>query len=667
LVLRISAIAGLTALALHVAHGQFGLGGHALNAFADNWLYDAIIMGAAVSCLARARLVHRQQLAWLVLGVGLAFDACGEIYYTFAFGDSGTPPVPSLADFFYLLFYPAAYVALVLLVRERLERFRASTWLDGAIAAATSAAVIAAIAFDPIVRGATHGSPAAVATNLAYPVGDLILLAIVFGMFALTGWNPGRAWLLLGLGLGLSAVADTAYLYANADGTYTVGGILDSFWLASALATSFAAWQPAVTSKTVRLEGLRLLLIPGVLALMALAAVLYGGFHHENAIGLALAGAALLLGIGRAAWSLHENIRLLDNSRREAVTDALTGLGNRRGMNAELERVLADGAAAPPAVLVAFDLDGFKVYNDRFGHLAGDALLVHLADRLQRAVAGIGSAYRQGGDEFCVLLRCDPAHGDGHVTAALAALSAEGETFSVRASHGQVSIPLEAYTVASAVRLADDRMYSRKGDRRGSARQRAHDVLLGLRRERQPDLHDHLPYVGQLAVSVGRKLAMNEEQLDEVRRSAELHDIGKAAIPDAILNKPGPLQEDEGTFMRRHPLIGERILTTAPALAPVAILVRSSHERWDGNGYPDGLVGETIPLGARIVSVCDAFDAMTSERPYAASMSPARALAELRQEAGKQFDPQIVEAFELAWQDMYADKPAHADATPVAA
>ncbi len=111
---------------------------------------------------------------------------------------------------------------------------------------------------------------------------------------------------------------------------------------------------------------------------------------------------------------------------------------------------------------------------------------------------------------------------------------------------------------------------------------------------------------------------MNAEQLDEVRRAAELHDVGKAAIPDAILNKPGSLDPGEWTFMRRHTLLGERILAAAPALAPVALLVRSSHERWDGSGYPDGLAGERIPLGARvIVSVCDAFDAMTSERPYA--------------------------------------------------
>jgi two-component system, cell cycle response regulator len=138
---------------------------------------------------------------------------------------------------------------------------------------------------------------------------------------------------------------------------------------------------------------------------------------------------------------------------------------------------------------------------------------------------------------------------------------------------------------------------------------------------------------------------MSPEDLDEVARAAELHDVGKVAIPDAILNKPGPLDESEWNFMRRHTVIGERILLSAPALRPVARLVRSSHERWDGGGYPDGLRGDEIPLGARVVAVCDAFDAMTTERPYREPIPESQALAELRRCAGTQFDPMVVDAF----------------------
>jgi HD-GYP domain-containing protein (c-di-GMP phosphodiesterase class II) len=283
--------------------------------------------------------------------------------------------------------------------------------------------------------------------------------------------------------------------------------------------------------------------------------------------------------------------------------------------------------------------------------MAGDTMLGHLGGRLQAAAAGAGVAYRLGGDEFCALLYCEPSHADIHISAAVAALTAEGEGFSVGCSYGRVAVPREADNPTYALRLADDRMYAQKGGRAGSARQQTHNVLLGLLRERQPELHAHLQSVGRLAVVVGRRLKMNEEELDELRRAAELHDIGKAAIPDAILSKPGPLDRDETAFMHRHTLVGERILAAAPALAPVAPLVRSSHERWDGTGYPDRLAGEAIPLGARVVSVCDAFDAMVSERPYAGAMSADQAIAELRQCAGTQFDPAVVEAFALTWLD----------------
>ena len=142
---------------------------------------------------------------------------------------------------------------------------------------------------------------------------------------------------------------------------------------------------------------------------------------------------------------------------------------------------------------------------------------------------------------------------------------------------------------------------------------------------------------------------MASDELDDVARAAELHDVGKIAIPDAILAKPGPLSEDEWAFVRRHPLIGERIVLAAPALRSVSRLVRTSHERWDGTGYPDGLQGEEIPIGARIVAVADAYTAITGGRPYRAARSADEALEELRREAGTQFDPTVVEAWCAAW------------------
>ena len=193
--------------------------------------------------------------------------------------------------------------------------------------------------------------------------------------------------------------------------------------------------------------------------------------------------------------------------------------------------------------------------------------------------------------------------------------------------------------------LADQRMYDSKNNGRMSAGRQSTDVLLRALAERDPALISHVGDVALMAQAVARELGVAEDQLPAIRQAAELHDVGKVAIPDDILGKPGPLDEEEWTFIRRHTAIGERIVAAAPALTFVAKLVRHSHERWDGEGYPDGLAGDEIPLGSRIVSVCDAFDAMVGERPYRASRNFDGALRELARCAGSQFDPTVVAAF----------------------
>ena len=292
-----------------------------------------------------------------------------------------------------------------------------------------------------------------------------------------------------------------------------------------------------------------------------------------------------------------------------------------------------------------YDLNGFKRYNDTFGHPAGDALLERLSDKLSASVAAHGTAYRMGGDEFCVLLAAATAD-DALVLESVAALSEHGPGFSIGAAHGEVSIPAEGSEPAAVLQLADQRLYARKDHTRdGSAVLQLRDVLLQAFRERYPDLQEHQRGVGALALAVGRRLGLEGEELDVLARAAELHDVGKIAIPDAILSKPAPLDEEEWRFMHRHTILGERILMAASALRPVARLVRSSHERFDGGGYPDGLGGAEIPLGARIIFVCDAYDAMTTDRSYSPAVSSGAAIAELRACAGTQFDPEVVEAF----------------------
>ena len=302
-----------------------------------------------------------------------------------------------------------------------------------------------------------------------------------------------------------------------------------------------------------------------------------------------------------------------------------------------------------PVVLVIFDLDGFKLYNDTFGHPAGDALLVRLGTNLADYLEGRGTAYRMGGDEFCALFEPGEQVIEPIIVGAAAALSERGEGFSITSSHGSIVLPLETEDAGEALRIADRRMYAQKHGNRASASRQSKDVLVRALAERNPDLSSHMHDVAGLAERVARRLALSEEDVANVRHAAELHDIGKVAVPDDILSKPGPLNEEEFAFIRRHTLIGERIIAAAPALSEVARLVRSSHERWDGGGYPDGLSGEDIPLASRIVFAADAFDAMTSARPYNEPRSADGAIREMRECAGTQFDPVVVDAFRSVW------------------
>jgi diguanylate cyclase (GGDEF)-like protein len=348
--------------------------------------------------------------------------------------------------------------------------------------------------------------------------------------------------------------------------------------------------------------------------------------------------------------------RRWEHQHAEAKTDALTGLGNRRSLLADLEVALGDGTLH----FLLFDLDGFKDYNDGFGHQVGDALLVELSRRLADASAKHGgTAYRLGGDEFCVIAPGRTSFSRSALEAACgAALRSSGDGFTVSATCGAVDAPDEADQAAEVIRLADQRMYARKHGSRRSAGAQTTDVLLQAIEERNPELQAHLVDVADLAERTGRALGLDAEELDHLRRAAALHDVGKVAIPDEILNKPEKLLPAEWEFVRRHTVIGERIVGAAPALARAAKLIRWSHERWDGSGYPDGLRGDEIPLASRVIAVCDAYDAMTGPRPYRLGMSREGAIAELRRCAGSQFDPLVVNAFLLV---------AGAQATPTTA
>jgi len=644
----VGGLLALCLLAAFTAHVAVGFGGPRTDALFNTWIYNALMLTSAAACLLRAALIRRERAAWVLLGAGLLLYTGGEIYYAAVLAAKASVPIPSPADGGYLAFYPLAYAALIVLLRARIGSFPVARWLDGAIVGSAVAALAAALALGPIVDASSEGQTLAVATNLAYPVADLTLLTMVATAASFTGWRPGRSWTVLGAGLLLLAVSDGVYLLQAANGTYLEGTILDAGWPCGVLLVACAAWIEPGTAKPLQSRAVRIIAIPAAAALIAISIQAAERFATAPTAAAVISLLTLVAVVVRLVLSLRESQGEARTRAQESRTDELTDLPNRRALMLDLESAITRPAPAGSLRLLAlFDLDGFKLYNDTFGHPAGDSLLARLGGRLESfAVSHEARGYRLGGDEFCLLAECTAAEVDAIIAGASAALSESGEGFAIGASQGNVLLPSEAASVKEAMQLADRRMYANKVSERTSAGSQSRDVLLTALRERQPELAEQAVDVAELALAVAEELEMEAEQRDETYRAAQLHETGKMAIPDAILNKPGPLEEPEWEFVRQHTLIGERIIASAAALVPVARLVRSSGERWDGGGYPDSLRGDQIPLGARVVAVCDAYAAMVSERPYSVAMRPSRALEELRHSAGSQFDPEVVAAFE---------------------
>jgi diguanylate cyclase (GGDEF)-like protein/putative nucleotidyltransferase with HDIG domain len=353
---------------------------------------------------------------------------------------------------------------------------------------------------------------------------------------------------------------------------------------------------------------------------------------------------------------------------RLALTDPLTGLGNHRHFHERLDRDLteAEDKGMPLSVCI-LDIDNFKELNDRLGHPKGDQILAQVATRLRQD----GEAFRIGGDEFAILLpgrdeREAAKVADGVLTRVAMLEALPG--LPVRLSAGLVTYPQVGVERSEIFSVADQALYLAKGAGKGSvrvyrpdlaelpdvagisempdraARLKAAASLAHAVDERDTYTGRHSFVVGELAALVAQQLGLEREEVELVRLAGSLHDLGKLAIPEEILRKPGPLTSAEKLVLRRHPQIGYRMLR-ALGVEPVSTWVLHHHERWDGHGYPHGLSGEQIPLGSRIILVVDAYDAMTSDRVYRARVSHEVAVAELERNAGAQFDPRIVSVF----------------------
>jgi GGDEF domain-containing protein len=366
------------------------------------------------------------------------------------------------------------------------------------------------------------------------------------------------------------------------------------------------------------------------------------------------------------AWlveTTRRQSRSLAVEQRRALRDAVTGLPNRATLFADLAAAIA--APGRRRMLVVFELEGLQASYDAFGDAAGDGLVSQIAKRLSGLVTPLeGTVYRIDPIRFAVLVPADGRTSGEILLAASSPLHDEvGGDRLIGRSYGEVAIPDDADDPELALQIAGQRVAANKQRHQRSARRQAHAVLMAVLGARRPELRAHLRTVAYRSISLSRRLGMDLDEIDDIFLAAELQDVGLLAVPESILEKESPLSADEANQIRKHPEAGERIVASAPGLASVAALVRATSERYDGRGYPDGLIGDEIPLGARIIAVCVAFAAMTSHRPYQPARTEAEVVAELERCAGSQFDPVVVEAL-VAEQ---AEESAETEAPPATA
>src|SRR5438093_12751865 len=436
----------------------------------------------------------------------------------------------------------------------------------------------------------------------------------------------------------------------------------------------------AVTSRRPFLElirsSLRWTII--VFALMASAALMLVVLWQRSPL-LSAALVGPLLAIALYQRSTYRALRAM----KLALTDPLTGLGNHRHFQDRLERELIDADRNQRSFsLCLVDVDDFKRVNDLFGHPAGDRVLSRLATTLRQN----GEAFRLGGDEFALLL---PDYNERQAIETGASIIERisqlglAHIGSVTVPAGVATFPRQAPDRGELIRLADSALYWAKENGKNRVHAYRPDVveLAELKRlamgpdraarfraaaslAKAVDLRDtytgsHSARVAELAARVASRLGLDQEQIELSRLAGSLHDLGKLAIPEEILRKPGPLTGPERLVLERHPQIGFRMLDSL-GIDPVAKWILHHHERWDGTGYPDRLPGSEIPLGARIIFVVDAYDAMTSDRVYRGRLAQEDALAELERCAGTQFDPSVVAALAVELEPAEYDEPAAA-------
>jgi len=427
------AAAGI-ALLVFAAQELLQLWGPGFQVVCETWLYTALEVCAVMLCAAAAIRRSADRAQWVLLTAALALWTIGDGLWTFWLESLQPVPYPSVADVAYVLGYVCFFAGLSTVLVRRLRHRAAALWLDGLVAGFTLAAVGWALVV-PTILASPHSTLAATALNTAYVLLDLLLLVAVAVGYALSGWRAGRRLGTLAAAFMILAVADLTYLYGEATASAAFHSIDNVMWPMMMLLVALAAWQAPEKEANRLHTGRETVLVPATFGLISLGVLVRATQVPVDAGAVAFATAAMLVAGARATLTYLENVRMLDRQTSDAVTDALTGLRNRRALIEELTGAVARSLrTGDPLTLCFFDLNGFKHYNDSFGHAAGDELLRRLGSAVAAAVEPHGRAYRLGGDEFCVLLSGRFDADSEPVRLAGRMLSERGEGFAVSAA-----------------------------------------------------------------------------------------------------------------------------------------------------------------------------------------------------------------------------------------
>jgi diguanylate cyclase len=547
-VLRCAFAALVLVVAAGTANYLFGLGGATVDALIRGWASSFVYVVAAGIVVFRAVRVRDQRTAWIVLAAGLSLYGAGNVVWALFYENMAAPPIPSFSDVLWIALYPASYVGLVMLARENNRAAPAGVWLDGLIAGLGFAALGAAVVFRPVLESAT-GSVAGIITNLAYPVVDLLLAALVLGLFAVRGGRLDRMWVMLGVGFMLLYVADSMYVLRVAAGAVHAGLLLNVFYLSGVVFLALAAWQPQRPAAAWRVQRGAVLLLPATFVLTSVGVLLYDHFSPVGGLALGLATLTLVAAMGRVSLTFRD-VRAFAVTRHEATTDDLTSLPNRRHflrtVHEAIDTARADGGELG---LLIIDLDQFKKLNDSLGHHAGDVLLRQIGPRVRGVLRDEDMLARLGGDEFGVLL---PAP-CGEVAALSVArrigeelqraFDVEGLHLHIAASVGIALFPVHSQDAATLLRHADIAMYQAKNARSG------YEVYA---RDRDTNTRDNLQLASELpgAIAAGQLEVHFQPKADAATRQiVGLEALVRWRHPERGLLSPDafiPLAEQAG-------------------------------------------------------------------------------------------------------------------------